>query len=109
MTTIAAAAGHATLINVFTVTPERAEALVRVLTEASDQVMRHLPGFISANIHLSEDRTRVINYAQWESTAAYAAIFEDATATGHMSRAAAIADGFEPKLYTVESITAQEA
>jgi antibiotic biosynthesis monooxygenase (ABM) superfamily enzyme len=44
-----------TLINVFTVAPEKQEALVALLIEATKQTMRHLPGFISANIHKSYD------------------------------------------------------
>jgi len=59
--------GCVTVINVFTVEPERAHELVSVLAKATDDVFSKLPGFISANFHISIDRTRVTNYAQWES------------------------------------------
>ena len=55
-------ADHATLINVFTVQPERARELADLLTAATEDVMQHIDGFISANIHLSTDGTRVV----WE-------------------------------------------
>jgi hypothetical protein len=40
-----------TLINVFTVNPETQQTLVDLLIEATEQVMRHHTGFVSANIH----------------------------------------------------------
>lgn len=104
MTTITAGDPHATLINVFTVEPEHAEELAALLSGATEEVMQHIPGFISANIHLSSDRTRVVNYAQWESPQAYQAMLTDETAREHMSKAAALASGFDPHLYSVESV-----
>jgi quinol monooxygenase YgiN len=95
---------HATLINVFTVDPERAAELAELLAAATEQVMRHLPGFVSANIHISTDGTRVVNYAQWQSAQAYQAIFEDPSVRAHMEVCAAVATSFEPHLYTVESV-----
>jgi quinol monooxygenase YgiN len=104
MTTIERHGPHATLINVFTVQPDRADELAALLSAATDEVMRHVPGFVSANIHVSTDRTRVVNYAQWMSAAAFEAMLADPTAREHMSRAADLASGFDPHLYTVESV-----
>ena len=66
--------------------------------------MQHQPGFRSANIHVSTDRTRVVNYAQWDSAEAYQAMLADSTAREHMAIAADLAVGFDPHLYTVESV-----
>ena len=66
--------------------------------------MQHVQGFRSANIHVSTDRTRVVNYAQWDSEEAYQRVFADSAAREHMAIAADIADGFDPHLYTVESV-----
>ena len=66
--------------------------------------MRHRPGFSSANIHVSTDGTRVVNYAQWDSAEAYAAMLADSEARVHMEEAAALASSFDPHLYTVESV-----
>jgi quinol monooxygenase YgiN len=104
MTTIKQQADYATLINVFTVEPDRAEELTALLHAATDEVMRQQPGFRSANIHLSADRTRVVNYAQWDSVEAYKAMLADPTTQPHMAQAAAIAVSFDPHVYTVESV-----
>jgi quinol monooxygenase YgiN len=104
MTTIVEHAPYATLINVFTVAPERATALATLLTEATEAVMRHLPGFISANIHVSTDGTRVTNYAQWDSADAMQSMQSNPEAQVHMRAAAELAESFEPHLYTVESV-----
>jgi quinol monooxygenase YgiN len=72
-TTIETHADIATLINHFTVPPDRQRELVDLLVSATEDVMRHQPGFIAANIHASLDGTRVVNYAQWESIAAFEA------------------------------------
>jgi quinol monooxygenase YgiN len=104
MTTIERHSPYATLINVFTVEPERASQLAGLLDDATEEVMRHVPGFISANIHVSTDGTRVVNYAQWDSAEAFEAMQSDPAAREHMSKAAALASGFDPHLYTVESV-----
>lgn len=104
MTTIQEHSPHATLINVFTVEPRRAADVVALLRKATEDVMRYLPGFISANIHLSTDGTRVTNYAQWRSTEDFHALLADPTAREHMDRCADIATSYDPHLYTVESV-----
>jgi quinol monooxygenase YgiN len=104
MSTITAHADNATLINVFTVQPERARQLADLLTAATEEVMQHIDGFVSANIHLSTDGTRVVNYAQWRNAEAMQAMRSNPTAQEHMTRCADLADRFEPHLYTVESV-----
>ncbi|MBP2478640.1 antibiotic biosynthesis monooxygenase (ABM) superfamily enzyme [Crossiella equi] len=103
-TAITEHAAVATLINVFRVQPERQKALVALLEEATETVMRHLPGFVSANIHASEDGTRVVNYAQWRSAEDFHTMLGNPVAREHMGAAADLADGFEPHLYSVESV-----
>ena len=104
MTTIERHASYATLINVFTVEPDRATELADLLQRSTDEVMRHQLGFRSANIHLSTDGTRVVNYAQWDSAEAFHAMLADPTTQQHMAEAAALAISFDPHLYTVESV-----
>jgi hypothetical protein len=65
--TIRAGAEIFTLINVFSVAPDQQQQLANLLIEATEHTMRHLPGFISANIHNSFDGRHVVNYAQWRS------------------------------------------
>ena len=104
MTSIQQNSGYATLINVFTVDPDRATQLADLLNMATEEVMRHQPGFRSANIHVSTDGTRVVNYAQWDSAEAYRAMLDNPTTHQHMAAAASLAISFEPHLYTVESV-----
>jgi heme-degrading monooxygenase HmoA len=89
-----------TLINVFSVEPDKQQELVDLLIHATKATMRHLPGFISANIHKSFDGTRVVNYAQWRTKEDFEAMLRDPNAGPHMKQAAALAK-FEPHLYEV--------
>jgi antibiotic biosynthesis monooxygenase (ABM) superfamily enzyme len=103
-TTIDTAQPVSTLINVFTVRPERQAELVALLTQATEDVMAGLPGFVSANIHASTDGVRVVNYAQWASADAFQAMLANPAAQPHIAAAAELAESFEPHLYSVESV-----
>lgn len=100
MTTIDRTANLVTLINIFTVEPGKQRELVEMLSEATQKTMRHIPGFISANLHRSLDGTKVANYAQWRSVADFEAMLKNPAAKPHMDQIAAIAK-FEPALYEV--------
>jgi quinol monooxygenase YgiN len=89
------------LINTFTVKPENADALLALLAEATEKVMRHRPGFVSATFHLSHDRTHIANYARWRSKTDLDATMSDPTAKEHMGKAGRSAERFEPILYMV--------
>ena len=101
MTTIRSDGSWITLINTFFVAPERVDDLLHVLTEATQAVMRRQPGFISANLHVSLDRGRVVNYAQWRSKDDFEAMQSNPEVAPHMKRAAEIAERFDPVLYAV--------
>jgi quinol monooxygenase YgiN len=104
MTVITEHADHATLINVFTVEPGRSRQLADLLTAATEDVIQHIDGFISANIHISTDGTRVVNYAQWRDAAALQVMLQDPTAQQHIAVCAELATNYDPHLYTVESV-----
>jgi quinol monooxygenase YgiN len=101
--TIQAEAQIFTLINVFSVAPDRQQELADVLVEATEHTMRHLPGFVSANIHKSFDGRRVVNYAQWRSRDAFESMLRNPAARPHMTRAAALAS-FDPILCEVAHV-----
>jgi quinol monooxygenase YgiN len=96
-----------TLINVFTVDPSRQDELVKLLDHATEQVMRKLPGFVSANIHRGLDGRHVANYAQWTSREAMEAMLTNPEAQHHMRIAASIAQ-YAPNLYSVASVHRRE-
>jgi quinol monooxygenase YgiN len=105
MSTIEKSKKVLTLINVFTVDPTKQQQLVALLIEATKKAIRHLPGFVSANIHRSLDGKKVVNYAQWESTATFEAMRRNPDAIAHMHEAAALAQA-EPILCEVsESVS----
>src|SRR3954447_10540823 len=89
-----------TLVNVFSVKPEDQQRLVDLLITATQDVMCHLPGYVSATIHKSLDGTRVVNYAQWRSRDDFEHMLQNENAQRHMQAARAIADA-EPFLYDV--------
>ena len=65
------------------------EHLVELLSQVAERVMKHLPGFISANLHVSHPSpiaaTRyVANYAQWSSVEAISGMLGNPEAKAHM-------------------------
>jgi quinol monooxygenase YgiN len=94
-----------TLVNVFTVAPENRQKLVDLLVSATESTMKHLSGFISANVHRSLDGAQVVNYAQWRSREDFAALMSNPQAVAHMNAAAVLAS-FDPILCeVVESVS----
>lgn len=102
-TTIATDQELTTLVNVFTVDSKDQQSLVDLLVTATDEVMRHQPGFISANIHASLDGSRVVNYAQWRNEEDFQTMLRSPDAAEHFGAVNAIATA-EPHLYTVASV-----
>lgn len=107
MTTIDPNRDLMTLINVFDVDPERCDELVEVLTDATVNTIAGLDGFVSANIHRSDDGTQVVNYAQWASREAFDAMRNHPDAQPHLRQCAAIANKFNPIIATVAHSTAR--
>jgi heme-degrading monooxygenase HmoA len=93
------------LINTFTVEPEKSDQLLKELTRASETRIKDQRGFISANLHLSEDRTHIANYAQWRSRADYDAFINDPDTREHLKSAAGLAISFDPIIYELREST----
>ena len=88
------------MINVFTVTPQKQQELVELLTKATEESVRHAPGFLSARLHRSLDGKKVTMYAQWRSDEDYQAMRKDPAPLPYLKRALEIAE-FEPGMYEV--------
>ena len=99
MTTINNEANICTLINVFKVAPEKHQELLELLKEATEKVMCKIPGYISANLHISHDKSIITNYAQWESLEHFQKMLKNEEAQKHMKLAAQIAKEFHPVTY----------
>ena len=83
--TISVSAPVLTLINVFTVEPARQQELVALPVAATEEIMQHQPGFISANIHASADGERIVNYSQRESEQAFQAMWANPQVLKHIA------------------------
>jgi quinol monooxygenase YgiN len=89
-----------TFISVFDVDASDQQELVGLLTEGTEEVMRHRPGFVSVSVLASNDGTRVVNFAQWRSHADVKATFADPEAQRYAHRAAELAVA-TPHVYSV--------
>jgi quinol monooxygenase YgiN len=58
-----------TLINVLSVEPQKQPALVGLLRENTETVIKTLKGWISTSLIASGDGKRVVIHSQWESLA----------------------------------------
>lgn len=106
MTTIDSKNDIFTLINVFDVDPEKQQQLTNLLIEATNQTMKNIPGFISANIHQSKDGKKVVNYAQWESEEHFENMLSNSSAIPHMKKAEKMVNSFNPiRTQVAESIS----
>jgi quinol monooxygenase YgiN len=89
-----------TFINVFTVDPRHQARLVELLRRATDEYVRHAPGFVSSRLHRSGDGRKVAMYAPWRSQADYDAMRADPRPHAILAEAMTIAT-FEPCSYDV--------
>ncbi len=105
MATIAMENPVVTPINVFTVEPANQQRLIDLLVEATEAIMKELPGFVSASIHKSADGVRVVNYAQWRSRDDFEAAMNNAEARAHIAPIMEIAQA-DPHLYEVVATAA---
>jgi antibiotic biosynthesis monooxygenase (ABM) superfamily enzyme len=83
------------------VEPQNQQRVVDIL-EATRQVMQHVPGYVSASIHKSQDGERVANYAQWENQEKFEAMFHDPSVKEHMDELLKISTA-DPHLYELLS------
>ena len=96
-----------TVINVFTVAPDRQARLLDLLTRATESSVRHVPGFVSAALHRSLDGTKVTMYAQWRSPEDYERMRSRPDTSPLLAEAMTIAK-FEPGFYEVVEVFAPD-
>lgn len=77
ITSIGPGAGVLTVIFEFDVEPEEQRALRAGLERLLNDIISGRPGFVSANLHLSRDGRKVLNYVQWESLDAFERFLDD--------------------------------
>ncbi len=89
------------LINVFSFDPDQAEAFVATQVGEYKRLQGVFPGSLSANLHLSLDHTRAVNYAHFSSVEAYLAMRASPAFAEHLERLKGLVLKAEPQLYTV--------
>ncbi len=99
LTTLDPGAGYVTTMNTYTVAQERAEEVLEYLARSAVETVRYVPGFVSMNLHVSLDRTQIVNYGQWKSREAMAAARENPKIVALMSETAKIAGSSKPIPY----------
>ena len=72
-----------------------------LLEDFTEQVTRHMPGFISATVHRGIDNTHVANYVRWKTREHFNAMFADPRSRDHMQQTRAIALSVTPVFYEV--------
>lgn len=75
MTTIEKGTKLCTVMNTFTVAPENLQRFLDLMVEFNEAVVSKQAGYVSTNLHVSADRTHVVNYTQWRSREHFAAVF----------------------------------
>jgi quinol monooxygenase YgiN len=103
MPTISKGRAPLTFINVFTVAPENQDELIKLLTEVTEQNVRHHKGFVSASLHRSIDGKKVTMYAQWASVEDYESMRRSSGPAPALEKALQIAT-FDPGMYEVAEI-----
>ncbi len=95
---------YLTFINTFKVEPDKADQLLEALRKATEDLFRHEPGFLSVSLHMSMDRSRIVNYAQWRSKQDYETMSRKPEVQAHMKGAAALATSFDPVDYDLKHV-----
>ena len=108
-TTLDPEGGLVTTINTYTVVPERSEEVLKHLVRSAVQTVRHVPGFISFNFHVSLDRTQIVNYGQWKSREAVAAARQDPKIVALMAETARVAGSSHSVPYELRASVAAAA
>jgi quinol monooxygenase YgiN len=99
LTTLDPSAGYVTTINKYSVTPERDEEVVAYLVRSAVETVRYIPGFVSFNLHVSRDRTEIVNYGQWMNLQSVADARENPKVVALLSETEKIAGSSMPIQY----------
>lgn len=95
-----------TLVNVFTVEPLKLPGLLDLLREGTETFFSRMPGFVSSSVLTSTEHNRAINYSQWKSADAIAALRKDPRFAPYVQqlRALATAESIECDVAYVKSV-----
>ena len=93
-----------TLINTYTCADVRQGELVAALEKGIAETFSQLDGFISASVHASLDRTRVVNYMQWRAVDDFDQAELHPKVRKNVADIMSIAESADPRLFHVTSV-----
>jgi hypothetical protein len=93
-----------TLINTFTCADVRQGELVAAVEKSIAEAFSSVDGLISASVHASLDRTRVVNYMQWRTVEDFDQAELHPKVRESLAAILAIAESADPRLFHVSSV-----
>lgn len=93
-----------TLINVYEVEPGKQAELTKALSDATEDIIRHQPGFVSVSLHSSLDGQKVVNYAQWASKEHFESFMKKPGTQEQLKLFAGLAKSVAPSLCRVAAV-----
>jgi antibiotic biosynthesis monooxygenase len=94
-----------TLINTFTCADARQGELVAAIEKSIADTFTLAEGLISASVHASLDRTRVVSYMQWRSVEDFDQAELNPKVRDHLAAILSIAESADPRLFRVTSVS----
>jgi len=94
----------ATLINQFSVAPENHDAVITLLQDGVEKVIKHLDGFISVRLLSSLDKATVVNLAQWQSIEHAQAAFQNPQAQEYANKVKTLVNSATPMMFNAISM-----
>ncbi len=92
--------GVVTQITTVKMTPENQDEVLALMKERA-KFMARQPGFVSVNLHRSQDGSHVVNYIQWTSPEKLQAAHRSPEFRKKWPQFSDLADEIEPGLYDV--------
>jgi hypothetical protein len=103
-TTIEAGGAGMTLIVTYLCAEEKQAELIAAIDSSVDDLFAKQPGFISSSVHAGLDRTRVLNYVQWERVEDFDAAGQVPEIQERVAQFMALVESADPRLYKVSSV-----
>jgi heme-degrading monooxygenase HmoA len=100
MTDIAENQGIVTQITTVKMNPDNQDEVLKLMQERAD-FMATQPGFVSVNLHRSQDGSHVVNYVQWTNTEKLAKAHHSPEFRKKWPRFGELVKEVEPCLYDV--------
>jgi quinol monooxygenase YgiN len=93
-----------TLVVTYVCAEQKQDEVVAAIERAIAEVYSRQAGFVSASVHASLDKTRVLNYAQWERVEDFDATGQVPEVQERIAQITALVESADPRLYRVRAV-----